>query len=169
MYAFNEVVLERLLNGIAPGGKMSGLDVLRDLEPLLRRLFLIRATNISLGFHMKWLPSFASSCTLNGGAVSFDEVDFIRRYLSKNSRLSDIEVFRARLGELSAKAPGDARLSVRGHDFAQALSWYLREHASGSSALYRPEVLEQLLLAYVDSSDLAKEVFFKLLAERLCP
>jgi len=170
MYAYNEVVLERLLNGIAPGAKMSGLDVLRELEPLLRRLFLIRATNISLGLRMKWLSSFANSCTLGSdGVVSFDEGDFIRRYLSKNSRLSDIETFRIRLEELSARAVGDARLFVRGHDFAQILSWYLREHASGSSPLYRPEVLEQLLLAYIDSSDLAGEGFFKLLVERLHP
>jgi hypothetical protein len=47
MYGFNGVVLDRLLNGIVPVAGMSGLDVLLKLESLLRRLFLVRATNIS--------------------------------------------------------------------------------------------------------------------------
>lgn len=167
MYGFNEVVLDRLLNAIASGAGMSGQNVLRELETLLRRLFLIRATNISLGFHMKWLSSFSSSCTLSSGVVSFDEDDFIRRYLGKNSRLSDVDLFKTRLEELAVKTIGDARLFVRGHDFVHVLSWYLREQASGSSPLYRTEVLEQLLLAYIDSSDFAGEQFFKRLVERL--
>jgi hypothetical protein len=44
---------------------------------------------------------------------------------------------------------GDRRLFVRGHDFIVALSWYLREHGSKSSNLYRTEVLTQLVFAYV--------------------
>jgi hypothetical protein len=118
---------------------------------------------------MKWLSSFSNSCSLRGGVVSFDEDDFVRRYLGKNSRLSDFDVFKTRLEELAARATGDARLFVRGHDFAQVLSWYLREHTNSSSPLYRAEVLEQLLLAYIDSSDIGEERFFKLLAERLQP
>jgi hypothetical protein len=86
----------------------------------------------------------ATSSTVNSPVFE----NFIKRYLGKNSRVSDVGTFKSRLEELSVKAISDARLFVRGHDFVHALSWYLRECASASSPLYRPEVLGQLLLAY---------------------
>jgi hypothetical protein len=86
MYAFNANVLNNLLNAIAPAIGKTGELLLRELTPLLQRLFLIRATNISLALNIKWLPSFNDSCTLKDGSIQFDETDFIKRYLGKNGR-----------------------------------------------------------------------------------
>jgi hypothetical protein len=166
MYAFNANALNNLLNAIAPAIGKTGEAVLKELEPLLRRLFLIRAANIGLALNMKWLSSFDNSCTLKNGEIRFDEEDFIKRYLNKNALLSQKDGFIKILAELTAKAKGDVRLFVRGHDFVHVLSWYLREQVSKSSPLYKPEVLEQLVLAHIDPVELAGEKFFGDLAQR---
>lgn len=155
MYAFNGSALDNLLNAIAPRLGKTGDLVLRELEQLLRRLFLLRATNVSLALNMKWLPSFDGSCKLKNDSIEFDEEDFISRYLNKNNLLSERDKFTTKLAELTSKATGDVRLFVRGHDFVHVLSWYLREHGGKSSPLHRPEVLEQLVLAHIDTSEMA--------------
>jgi hypothetical protein len=166
MYAFDASVMDNILAAIAPTIGKSGAQVLKELEPMLRRLFLIRAANIALGFNMKWLRTIEDSCALRRGMVQFDEKDFIERYLGKNARLADIERFTKKVAELETRAAGDARLFIRGHDFAQLLSWYLKEHSSKTSPLYKLEVVEQLMLAHLETSVLAKHKFFVDLTRR---
>jgi hypothetical protein len=166
MYAFDASVMDNMLAAIAPAIAKNGEQVLKELEPTLRRLFLIRAANIALGFNMKWLQTVEDSCALKQGIVQFDEQDFMQRYLGKNARLADIRRFTEKVAEFETKTRGDARLFIRGHDFARLLSWYLREHSSKTSRLHKEEVVEQLMLAHLETSVLAKQKFFVDLVKR---
>ena len=167
MYAYDAYALRNLLAAVAPALEGVAEKIIEGIKPLLQSLFAIRATNISLGFNLSWLSSFSYSCTLNEESIEFDEEDFIHRYLSKNSRVSQRDKFDAELGRLKSQVSGEVRLFIRGHDFIQALSWYLRERASKTSALYRPEVLEQLVLAHLDYDRLANQQFFVGLVNRV--
>jgi len=167
MYAFDPEVLDSLLGAIAPSLGRNGEAVLADLESLLQRLFIIRTTNILLNLGLEWLHSFSDSCILTGASVQFDEDDFIHRYLGKNARLGEKARFMKELMVVRSRMRGDRRLFIRGHDFVAALSWYLRNSTSKSSSLYRPETLQQLLLAYVDPSHISNQQFFRELVARV--
>jgi hypothetical protein len=167
MYAYSADTLRNLLSAIAPALEESGARILNEIQPLLQALFLIRAANISLGLNLRWLSSFHDSCVLKNGSIQFDQENFIDRYLSKNASLSKKEQFTSEVARLSSEIKGEPRLFIRGHDFVEVLSWYLREHSSRTSLNYRPEVLGQLLLAHVNHSTLATTVVFQNLLKRI--
>ncbi|HKV05937.1 MAG TPA: hypothetical protein VJO53_12645 [Candidatus Acidoferrales bacterium] len=167
MYAFNAEAIDPLLQAIAPTLGKNGNVVLAELHSLLQQLFAIRATNILLGLGLEWLPSFSDSCTLTENSVEFDQNGFIERYLNKNGLLKHKDGFLRALEEIRSRMEGDPRLFIRGHDFVHCLSWYLRAHASKSSPLHRPEILGELLLAYLEPSLLSATRFFRKLAERI--
>lgn len=167
MYSFHADVMENVLAAIAPALGKTAETVLAEIEPLLRHLYLIRATNIALGLGLKWLDSFADSCRLSADSIQFDEDDFITRYLSKNAQLKNKAAFLKKLQEIAHRTEGDRRLFIRGHDFSSVLAWYLRQHASKTSPFFQAEVLGQFLLAMIDHSRLANSDFFKLLAARV--
>lgn len=167
MYAFEPGILDDMLAAVAPNLNKTGNEVLDELEPVLRRLFLIRAANIILKLNLRWLPTFHESCTITEKKIAFDEEDFIRRYLGKNAKLDDMAKFRDEITVLERLMEGDRRLFIRGHDFVDALSWYLREHASKSSPLHRREIVDVLVLTHIDRHKLQKSGFFKKLISRL--
>jgi hypothetical protein len=169
MYAFHTDVLDNVVASIAPALGKNSETILAQLEPILRRLYLIRATNIALGLGLRWLDSFADSCTLKNDLIEFDEGDFITRYLSKNSQLKAKATFIRELAEIASRTNGDRRLFIRGHDFFSVLAWYLRQFASKTSPFFQSEVLGQFLLAMVDHSSLVNYKFFQLLASRIAP
>jgi hypothetical protein len=160
MYSFDPETLDCVLRAVAPTLGKNGETVLAELESVLQRLFTIRTTNILLNLRLEWLPSFPDSCTLREGSIEFDEDDFINRYLNKNARLGEKGRFMRELEIVRSKMRGDRRLFIRGHDFVAALAWYLRKSSSKSSSLHRPEVLQELLLAYIDPSRILTQRFF---------
>ncbi len=136
------------------------------MEPLLRALFAIRAANIVLGLGLKWLDSFGDSCSFVGNTIQFDEDDFITRYLNKNAEMGKNALFRKTLVSLKTKVGTERRLFIRGHDFIYVLSWYLRKSTSKNSILHKPEVLQKLLMAYIDQAALIAGSFSKDLRRR---
>jgi hypothetical protein len=166
MYAFDANSLDNLLESLAPGLGKTGEGLIAELSPLLHPLFAIRATNIALAMNLRWLDSFEDSCILGGDRISFDENDFISRYLSKNARLKAKPDFVRKLSEVRSRMRGDPRLFVRAHDLANVLAWYLRQHSSKSSPLFKKEIIEKLLTASIDYGRLSEYPFFRELAAR---
>lgn len=167
MYCFNSDVLDGLLRSVAPSFPKDGETVMAGLTPLLHRLFAIRATNIDLQLGLKWLDSFEKSCSIKGHSIEFNEDDFVTRYLGKNAQLETKQRFIQRLGEISAKLKGDRRMFIRGHDFSSVLAWYLREHSSKTSPFFKPQILEQFLIALIDHARLPDSHFFRDLLARV--
>ena len=101
-------------------------ELFSRVDEVLRKLFIFRCTNISLGWGMEWLEPW-KCFEIKGDRLLLDDVEFVSRYLNKNGRTSQKVEFAASVTEIRAKADAAPHLAVRGHDAFQVLSWFLQK------------------------------------------
>jgi hypothetical protein len=101
-------------------------DLLLGVDGVLQKLFVLRCTNVALGWGMQWLEPW-KCCEIRENRLLFDEGEFINRYLSKNGRLSQKKEYDASLAEIRARAGAEPHLAIRGHDAYQVLGWFLKK------------------------------------------
>jgi hypothetical protein len=124
MYLFDDLCLEKALTlGLGIDAKLGRL-IVADVRLILIRLFLIRASNVYLGWGMTWYEPWKCLEAVKG-TITFREDEHIQRYLNKNARARDMQVFKSKLDELSQVEFDDYRRSIRGHDAFEVLAWAL--------------------------------------------
>src|SRR5205823_11921929 len=103
-------------------------SVLDIFEPVLRRLFLIRAAVTKLALKLDPMP-FERCCSLGEAGIAFNEDEYITRYLNKNAKLAELASLSQEIAALAAPAGSEPRLLMDGHDFVDLLTWFIRPHA----------------------------------------
>jgi hypothetical protein len=138
--------------------------VLAEIGGPLVELFAIRLANHCLDWNLRMI-AFDSCCELEEGAVHFDQTEYLTRLLNANARAGDREAFTRALGEARRLLTRDTRHYVHGHDFVGMLNWYLRRHRC-CRGITR-DMIERVIYACVETSDVASEPMFMALRERL--
>lgn len=129
--------------------------------PILNRLFILRESNISLEWNMKWLCP--TKCLhLDGDRFLFDEPEFISRYLGKNSRENNRADFLRQVDEHTKKF-NDQRF-IRGHDAFDLLKFWLRKIGTKKSFCDH-DVLLTLVISATHAADLLEFPLFQQLHE----
>jgi hypothetical protein len=155
MYAFKPAVLQKLVKVIYPRFRLQGQEILERITGVLQTLFALRLASRELNFGLAWL-SFDRCAKIAKGTVEFDLEKFIDRYLNTRGRMGDKAAFKVKLAEISGRFHKDARYQIRGHDFVEALSWFLTKSAKALGAL-KPDVLRPLLLVQLTRAELRRE------------
>jgi hypothetical protein len=162
IYLFNEVVLDKFFCLVVRLPKLTAKDILSRVSYILEELFLIRATNQALDLGMQWLE-FTRCCNHNSGNIEFQTEDFIERYLNKNSKLAEKQIFKDKITELRTNSNLlDVRCKIRGKDFIEILCFYIKNYLPNSRAKFAdPEVIQGSLLGCLNASLLAQENLFQ--------
>lgn len=167
MYLFTASVLQKYLTLVHRDIHVKASDLLTTLVPVLMFLFAVRLVNHrdEMGLEaVDWLKS----CTLRGGALVFDQDDYISRYLNKNARFAEKCNFERAIQEALAVLTCDSRHCMHGHDFISALHWYLRR---ASSVKPDPDLFKfgRSLMLSLEAGKLAAQPMFDRLLARLDP
>jgi len=166
MYLFNETVLDKFLCVVVLGASCSTRKLMAELGRVLQRLFVIRITNHVLKWGMKWVTC-ERTCTKNDGAISFDEAEFVKRYLAKNGRLAARAIFEAEMHRIQRCMGDDARHQINGHDFVEMLTWYLRSLVGDKRSLKECHTVGRALFACLELEQLDAQPMFQRLLQRV--
>jgi hypothetical protein len=168
MYLFSEKCLAKMLNLAFPGTKRSADEVIAELAPVLRELFLIRAANQSLGLGAKWI-AIDRFVSVNRGIVQFRLGDFQRHYLQSGGVWERRVEFETEVNRLRARLPGNFRLGANGHDAICLLGHFLRNFYKKAKDGDRtqPHVLVHLLTCSLEVGDCQGQSMFQRILERL--
>jgi hypothetical protein len=168
MYLFSENCLAKMLKLAFPHSKRSAQEVIAQLAPVLRELFLARAANYSLGLGAQWI-AFGAYVSVRNGMLQFRLKDFRRHYLQDKGLWNRRAEFEAEVNALRAKLPGDVRHGANGHDAICLLGHFLRSFCKKAKDADRtqPHVLVHLLTCCVEVTDVQEEPMFKNLLKRL--
>ena len=168
LYFFNEIILDKFFSLAIGLSQIQAKEALDKLSKVLEDLFLIRATNEALGFNMEWLKEFGNCCKLTGAEIELQSETFIYKYLNKNSKLSQKQLFTDKLQELRTNKIAERRCKIRGHDFIELLCWYIKHYlAKNKRQFYDPEIVAVNLLMCIDAEHLGQETMFQRLLARL--
>lgn len=166
MYLFNKRTIDKLLFLFTMGCRYSIDHVLRELERVLQRLFVIRLSNQTLRLSMKWI-SFGGVCRTNGCSIAFDEAEFIRRYLNRNAQISQLQRFHAEVANNTRRLTADPRHQMNGHDFLALLRWFVRPFVREQNPVRYQVPFERAVFACVELRDLDRQPAFQRLLERV--
>ena len=165
MYLVNAPVMDKFLTLVVRSYPYSGERLINEIVPTLQELHLLRATNLSLGWGMKWVP-IDKCCTYKEHSLYFDGAEFISRYLSKSSKLDRAEEFRAELKRLRRKLSSDPRQHISKSDLfallAEILPSYCKDHAFHDAGY-----IARSLAACVETAHLVGQPLFQQLVTEL--
>jgi hypothetical protein len=164
MYAFKPAILQKLLRIVAPNAGLLGEDVMQRLVALLELLFSIRLANQILGFGLGWI-SFDRVMKLKGDSIEFDDKEFLTRYLNTRGKGGSRRRLEEEVQQIRSMFDGDCRRQIRGHDFVDVLTWYLRKRSPRACRMLTAEAVRQVLYAQLTTEDLGKETLFRSLLE----
>ncbi len=163
-YLFSEHVIDKLVSVALMGSHVPATTILKELEPVLRRLFLIRLANHASGMQLSWVD-FTRNCKVSGSVIHFDEVGFIERYArSDRKTMQRISSF---VGGVAAQLSGDARRFMNGHDFLELLRWYLRHIVQERRPLDVEHTFVRCVFACVEAATLDSFPLFQTLIQRV--
>lgn len=129
LYSFNRDVLEKFLRFVIKVYPQTAHELIMNMGEILQELFVIRAANELLEWGMVWLDYY-KYISIEGDRIVFKENNYVRAYLSKNDRLSDIEKFRSATENVKSKLSSNKKFNIRGHDIACLLLCALRRFRS---------------------------------------
>jgi hypothetical protein len=164
MYFFNPSVLERLNNQCLRDRGITAHMIDSFIVPILQSLFIIRYINSNPAWWMEYL-SFERLLSFREGRLGFNRDEYIRRYLNKNRRLSEVVDFHQEISALSIPDGFDARCFMHGHDFLTILRWLLN-NMRGRRIYGNNEVVFNILRACADYKALAQEQMFATILRR---
>lgn len=134
LYAFDFDVVSEVVNRGVGLPNVDVHELLASLEDVLVPLFVARATNLKLGWGLSWLSPHRRFCLDSDSRVSCDTASLRADYVRGGGRWKDREEFEAVLREMEGLEFDDVRHRIRGHDFVEVLSWFLRNSVRGSGA-----------------------------------
>ena len=163
MYAFRSDLITKLLRVAAPSFPCSGEEVLTAMTGVLESLFGLRAANYRLKWGLKWIR-LDKDLKFKDRAIEFDEASFVQKYLNTKGRTRYLEAFQNEVANVRASFGPDHRLQIRGHDFTELLTDYLRKAAYSSFKDLTENQLRNNLFSQLQIAGLISEpLFVKLL------
>ena len=124
LYFYFENIIEKYFHINCNKTKWPTSKILESLSEVLQRLFVYRLANERLNWNMKRYDP--SKCIkVNDWNLDFNEDEYITRYLNKNNRLKEKDIFLTMTTELEALLVEEYRLQIHGHDFISLLCWYI--------------------------------------------
>jgi len=166
LYFFSKYIIEKLLVLGIQRVPCKITELVENFIDVLQEVFLIRAANEKIGWGLHWL-CFTGCCRIEKNIVIFNREEFIRRYLSKNGRSSDIKKFIEVCRQLEAIKVETFKHRIRGHDYLKLIGWYISKQISKGGHKFRdPEIIRAMILPAVDENSLMKEKLFKNLTEK---
>ncbi len=164
-YLLNEHVFDKVIALVIRNYPFDSPRLIGELLPTLQELHLMRAANLSLRMNMEWLP-FGKCCDYKAHTLHFRKDEYIERYLSKNGKLSQRDLFLAKLEELRGRLLPDARHHVSKLDLfcllAEILPSYCKEQA-----FHHPEYIARSLSACLEVTYLSEEPMYRQLLARV--
>jgi hypothetical protein len=164
VYALNISVIDKLLHTLN-GFPKTSVDVVRELDELLKEAFLMRVAASGLAFEGKFPEKHSSFCQFRGGTTQFRKDDYASRAFAEVVDEGWQQKLREKMDERHQDMPDDPRKRVHGHDFRDTLAWYIRQHPPHGSL--NPATLSKLLPGLIDVAVLEQEPLFIELLRRL--
>jgi len=166
LYCFNAKTLGKFLKiGIGGFPKASEI-VIQEISNALQELFTVRMANQKLGWGMQAVR-FEKNFSIEAVGLQLDLNGYVRRYVEKNNKNAEKVLFIETIEKCKGQLTADPRFQIHGHDFVDALTWYMKQH-NGFGHL-RKDTVERALFASLESGLLRDEPFFKKLVSRLQP
>lgn len=167
MYCFNEDVLARFFHLFVRKPEYTPAVFFAAAQTVLREGFLLRATNQVNSYGLTWL-GIEGQCQVKRDSVTINTAEFIRKYLSRGSKIGAIAEFTQQLDTFrNAVAGQDPRYCINGHDFVRILAKYIAK-AMRNKNLADADAVERQLTANIDYAALAAEPLFRELLARAC-
>ncbi|MDV2990023.1 MAG: DUF4435 domain-containing protein [Dehalogenimonas sp.] len=164
MYFVNEKCLDKFCKLFLNTSALTGINILTMLVPILQALFIIRFVNETLDLSLNYM-SFERCCAFHPPQITFNECEYIERYLSKNGRLDQKDVFIKMVEESTIKLEREYRNQIHGHDFVNLIAWFLLKNGV-ERKLCDPGVVERGLIACIEYDSLLAYPLFSYLTKR---
>ncbi len=164
MYFFNQLTISKLITIQCNRSQWPIQAILTSLESVLQELFLYRFANETLNWSMDWLDDVVCM-NLIDWSISLDFNDYIMRFLNKNSRARDFNIFINKIETLRSLTREDARYQMHGHDFTTLLCWIFRQKGI-KGELCKVKVVERSLALAADFEEIKNHNAFKQLVCR---
>ncbi|SRR5216683_4583790 len=167
MYTFNPRVLRKYFRFRVRGfGKTAGRAIL-EISEALETLFAVRLANQILALGLKSVD-WQECCSLEISGVHLDVEEYLKRYLNKNGRRSEMARLVGQIQECRSWMRFGPRFHIRGHDFITILIWYISQHRGfGAFARRTEDTVEEELFSCVELKDLLSESLFQELLVRI--
>lgn len=139
-----------------------GDELFTCMFPILKALFLIRASNQALDLGIAVLR-LTTCCSIVNSGVVFNRDEFVDRCLQSNAKTDEKDRFESTCVELSSVELDDDRMGIHSDDYLELVGWYLhhRYHWRGYRRGER-SILEPLTAA-LNSEVLSKQPLFSTL------
>lgn len=124
-YLFNESAIDKFCRFVISRKGVDPRQVMSDILPALRELFMVRVAATSLGVGLA-LVSFERSCRVRTGLPELDREDYIGRFVRRDGYASRYDELLAEVARLHELPYADARHVIHGHDLVEVLRWYAR-------------------------------------------
>jgi hypothetical protein len=167
MYFFSGKAIRKFVGTCCPTLPATADDLIREMTPALKKLFLARLANRLLGWNLQRV-ALTRSCQFakDPFRLEFDWADYVTRYLNKNGRMGYREAFERVLTEQERKCASlPLRRRIHGHDFVDLLASccsHLRPRAGLSSA----DLLGAMLRSGASAPQLKSQRLFRELVKR---
>jgi len=155
-YGYRGDFITRMVRIGSPNLKVRGEHVLEEMTGILEILFSFRVANHQLRWGLKWI-SPEKNFSYQNSKLTFDETTYLKKYLNANGKSCSTAEFRSAVGELRATFRSDHRMQIRGHDFIELLTWYLRKRSYRAFQKFSAEVVRHNLLSQLRTDDLVSE------------
>ncbi|HWM25447.1 MAG TPA: DUF4435 domain-containing protein [Chthoniobacterales bacterium] len=163
MYFFNSKALKKFIRSVCPSLGMTADALLQAITLPLKQLFLARLANRVLQWRMKSVPAERSCKVKPGKEISFDFNGYLKKYLSKNSRICDQTEFLKVIARWEKKCAGlDPRCCIHGHDFVEMVALFCSK-LKAASEVKSGDLVSGMLRCGAVPSDLRAEPMFQLL------
>jgi len=160
LYLFNKKILRKFFELVIGGIRFSINLIISQFSDILVEIFLIRLANFLLETNLEWL-SIKKCCSFNNSEISFDSNTFIRRYLSKNGKLTLEEEFKKIIEDNRANLTDDPRKQIHRDDFFEIMSLFLRRVCKFELKLSSIEFVSKSLFGCIEINQLLEKNLFK--------
>jgi|HubBroStandDraft_4_1064222.scaffolds.fasta_scaffold67970_1 hypothetical protein len=165
LYGYTSEYIHSLLIIVAPNTISTGSDIVQDLSGPLQFLFSARAVNVILQLGLSWIDAIDKFFGIESGRIKFNESEFLNRYVINRVRSEISEKFASKLVDVQSLLSSDTRCRIRGHDFIQILTWYLRTFQRCKHLT--DDTVRQMLYISIRPHELRTQPMFASLRERM--
>jgi hypothetical protein len=162
MYTYRSDFITKLIRMRSSRLALSGESVMGEMTGILEELFSFRVANHQLRWGLKWIyPGKEYSFTR--GALSFDASAYVKKYLNTNKKMARENEFWAVARSLMDGFGSNHKLQIRGHDYIELLTWYLKKRAYRAFQAFSEDTVRHSLLCQLQVGDMLSEVIFETL------
>jgi hypothetical protein len=158
-YAFRADIVTKIFRIGSPYLQIKGEEVLAEMTSILETLFGIRVASYRLGWGLKWI-SPEGDLEYKNEILAFDHASYLNKYLNTKGKLNAKSDFQVAVDTVRSMFLSDHRMQIRGHDYVELLTWYMRKRAYKVFHKYSSEIVRHLLLSHLRKEDLTSEALF---------